>query len=120
MEVETILTAKGTSVSYVRPESPISEAVELMHEEKIGSVLVMENEKRQVLGILTERDIIGILAENGCVALEGTVADVMTRDVLACTSDCTLDSIISAISCTAEKAGYETKPSSSASGWEGS
>jgi CBS domain-containing protein len=95
VEVETILAAKGTLVSYVKPNSPVSEAIELMHKKKIGSVLVMENEKDQVLGILTERDIISIVAEKGCAALEGTIADVMTRDVVACTSDCTLDSIIS-------------------------
>ena len=94
MEAKTILAAKGASVSYVTPDTTISEAVELMYEKRIGSVLVMGNEEDQVRGILTERDIIRIVAEKSCTALQGTIADVMTRDVVACTSDCTLDSII--------------------------
>lgn len=95
MEVKKILAVKGTSVFYTKPDSLISEAIELMHQKRIGSVLVMENEKGQVLGMLTERDIIRIVAEKGCMALQVSVADVMTRDVIACTSDCTLDSVIS-------------------------
>lgn len=95
MDVKTILAAKGSSVIYVKPDSPISEAVKLMHEKKIGSVLVMEDEGDKVLGILSERDIIRIVAEQSCMALQGTVADVMTKGVVACTSDCTMDSIIS-------------------------
>lgn len=95
MEVRTILAAKGSSVFYVKPDSPISEAVKLMHDKKIGSVLVMESEEGRILGILTERDIIRVVAEQSCTALQGVVADVMTREIVACTSDCTMDSIIS-------------------------
>lgn len=95
MEVKNILAVKGTSVFYAKPDSPISEAIELMHKKRIGSVLVMENEKGPVLGMLTERDIIHIVAEKGCMALQVTVADVMIQDVVACSSDCTLNSIIS-------------------------
>lgn len=95
MEVKKILAVKGNSVFYAKPDSFIAEAIELMHKKRIGSVLVMDNEKGQVLGMLTERDIIRIVAEKGCMALQLTVADVMTQDVVACTSDCTLDSIIS-------------------------
>ena len=55
MDAEMILAAKRTPVVYVKPDSPVSEAVELMHEKGIGSVLIMENEEDQVLGILTAR-----------------------------------------------------------------
>ena len=95
MDVKTILAAKGASVFFVKPDSPVSEAVKLMHKRGIGAVLVMENEEEQIVGILSERDIIRAVAEQNCMALQGTVADVMTRDVVACTSDCTVDSIIS-------------------------
>ena len=95
MDVKTIVRAKGDSVFYVKPDSPISEAINLMHEKRIGSVLVMESEDDQILGILSERDIIRIVAEQSCTALQGVVADVMTRDIMACTSDCTMDAIIS-------------------------
>jgi CBS domain-containing protein len=95
VDVKTILATKGSRVFRVKPDSPISEAVQLMHEKKIGSVLVMEDEGSKVLGILSERDIIRVVAEQSCTALQGTVADVMTRDLMACTSDCTMDTIVS-------------------------
>ena len=95
MDVKTLLLAKGSPVFHVKPDSPITDAVKLMHDKKIGSVLVMEDKDSKVLGILTERDIIRIIAEQSCMALQGTVADVMTQKLVACTSDCTMDSIIS-------------------------
>lgn len=95
MDVKAILRAKGVSVFYVKPDSPVTDAIKLMHEKRIGSVLVMEGEEDRVLGILTERDIIRVVAEQGGMGLQGTVADAMTRDMVACTSDCTMDSVIS-------------------------
>jgi len=95
VEAKTILAVKGNSVFHVKPDSPISEAVRIMHEKKIGSVLVMESEEGPVLGILSERDIIRIVAEHSCTALQGVVADVMTREIMACTADCTINTIIS-------------------------
>lgn len=94
MDVKTILTVKGAAVFSVKPDSPISDAVKLMHEKKIGAVLVIDDEGDNVRGILSERDIIRVIAKEDCNALQGVVADAMTRDVIACTSDCTMDSVI--------------------------
>ena len=94
MDIKTVLMAKGTSVFSVKPGASVSEAVKLMHDKRIGAVLVLEDDGGRILGILTERDIIRVVAEQGSTALHGTVADVMTRDVVACTSECTLDSVI--------------------------
>ena len=98
MDVKTILTVKGGSVLHVKPDSPISEAIKLMHDKRVGSVLVMENEGGEILGILSERDVIRIVAEQSCTALQGVVGDVMTRDIVACTSECTVDTVISGMS----------------------
>jgi len=95
MDVKTILAAKGSSVFSVKPDSPVSEAIKLMHHKKIGAVLVREDEGARVHGILSERDVIRLVAEQGSNALQATVADVMTRDLVACTSDCTVDAVIS-------------------------
>lgn len=94
MDVKTILTAKGAAVFSVKPDSPISDAVKLMHEKRIGAVLVIDDDGDKVRGILSERDIIRVIAMESCSSLQGIVADAMTRDVIACTSDCTMDSII--------------------------
>ena len=95
MDVKTVLKLKGPVVYSVKPDSPISEAVMLMHEKGIGSVLVMEDDGGKIQGILSERDIIRTVAENTCTALQGLVKDVMTRKVMACTGDCTIGTVIS-------------------------
>ena len=92
MDAKTILAAKGAAVFSVKPQSPISDAVELMHEKRIGAVLVIDDGDR-VRGILSERDIIRVVAEQSCTALQGAVADVMTRDVMACTSDTNAEAV---------------------------
>ena len=75
----------------MRPDSTTSEAVKLMHETRIGAVLVMEDDGGKIRGILSERDIIRVVAEHTCTALQGVVGDVMTRKVIACTADYTID-----------------------------
>ena len=94
MDVKAILRLKGSAVYSVKPDAPISEAVELMHEKRIGAVLVMEDDEGKIQGILSERDIIGMVAQHTCTSLQGVVSDAMTEDVMACTADCTLDRVI--------------------------
>ena len=44
----------------VTPETPIHEVVQLMYEQKFGSVLVVDGEKKLV-GIVTTTDLLGVL-----------------------------------------------------------
>ena len=44
----------------VTPETPIHEVVQLMYEQKFGSVLVVDREKKLV-GIVTTTDLLGVL-----------------------------------------------------------
>lgn len=62
--VDSILQEKGKLVFSVAPDTTIVECLKLMAEKKIGSVLVMEDEK--VVGIFSERDYArrGILQGN--------------------------------------------------------
>ena len=83
MDVKTILAAKGGSAFFVKSDSPVSEAIKLMNDKRIGAVLVREDEEGR------------LVAEQGSNALQLTVADVMTRDLVVCTSECTMDAIIS-------------------------
>ena len=94
MDVSTILRAKGGSVFSVKPDSLVSEAITIMNDRRIGAVLVMEEEGAKVEGILSERDVIRLMAEQGCESFGVKVSDIMTTELLACTSDCTVDSII--------------------------
>jgi CBS domain-containing protein len=52
--INEILQSKGTAFVSVRPEATVFEAVQLMAEKNVGSVLVTEGD--QLVGIITERD----------------------------------------------------------------
>lgn len=95
MDVKTVLKVKGSAIYSVKPDSPVSEAVKLMYERRIGAVLVMEDDGGKIQGILSERDVIRTVAQHTCTALEKLAKDVMTRKVMACTADCTVDIVIS-------------------------
>ena len=98
MDAKTVLDAKGASVISVMPSDSVAEAVKLLHDENIGVLLVMAEQGDQIVGILSERDVVRVVAERGSKALEETVADAMTRDVVVCTSDSTMQVIISGMS----------------------
>jgi len=50
--------------------------------------------EREIAGIISERDIIRVLAEFGAAALEQPVGQVMTRKVVTCTRADTMSSIM--------------------------
>ena len=50
-----LLEAKGTDVASLGQEATVPDAVELMNDRHIGSVVVMEDER--IVGIFTERDV---------------------------------------------------------------
>jgi CBS domain-containing protein len=67
------------------PGDLVIKAARLMQSENIGSIPVIENEQtKNLVGIVTDRDLaLKILAE-GRAATSTTVEDVMTRDVVTC------------------------------------
>ena len=80
MKVRNILTTKGTTVITVRPEQSLQDAARLLAEYNIGALLVL-NEIGQVVGIISERDIIRKVALQAD-AFSRPVGQVMTEDVI--------------------------------------
>ncbi|GGC04679.1 CBS domain-containing protein [Oxalicibacterium flavum] len=63
MKVSEILKVKGNILFTVTPDSPILDAVNTMAEKDIGSLVVMEGGR--LIGMLTFREVISTLHENG-------------------------------------------------------
>jgi CBS domain-containing protein len=82
MTVRSILNTKGHQVMSVEPDARLSAAIKLLSENKIGAVLVMNQNRLE--GILSERDIVRVLGDRGAAVLEEPVAQVMTRKVVTC------------------------------------
>jgi CBS domain-containing protein len=94
MNVKTILAAKGHDVVLVQPQMTLSEAAQVMTENRVGAVVILGSEHR-IVGILSERDIVRALARRGAKALDEEVSQVMTREVMTCTEDETTARVMS-------------------------
>lgn len=80
MNVSRILAAKPKSVVTINPGKLVEEALSMLAEYDIGA-LVVTNEGEEVIGILSERDIVRYaIRETDVMALP--VADVMTKNVV--------------------------------------
>ena len=83
MLVASILQNKGNDVHTISPDALIANAVSMLKKHGIGS-LVVSSTGRDVTGILSERDIVGALAEQGGSLLARPVSDLMSPHVTTC------------------------------------
>jgi CBS domain-containing protein len=82
MTVRGILDTKGHQVVSVSLDAKVSAAVKILSQKRIGAVLVMNGSK--IEGILSERDVVRVLGEQGAGALDEPVKNVMTAKVITC------------------------------------
>jgi len=93
MLVRSLLKDKSGDVFTVSPEISVLEAARELREKRIGAVIVCDG-GGGIVGVLSERDIVRSLADQGEAALKGSVADLMTRDVKTCGLDDSIDEIM--------------------------
>jgi CBS domain-containing protein len=96
MTVDHILLSKGRHVVTIEPNRTLGEAAKLLSERKIGAVVVSDA-TRPVIGILSERDIVGAIAARGAAALEEPVSHSMTEKVITCTGHSGINEIMGII-----------------------
>lgn len=89
LKVKDLIRLKGSTVYCVDPDTTIMAALKLMTEKKIGAVPVMEN--KQVVGIITERDMARVVAEEAECSFDEPVKKHMTKHVFTATPDTTLE-----------------------------
>lgn len=78
--VGSLLAEKGSRVHSILPEQPVREAAALLKARRIGALLVL-NPDASIAGVLSERDIVLGLAEQGGQLLEQPVEAIMSRRV---------------------------------------
>jgi CBS domain-containing protein len=86
MSVAHILKQKGRDVVTAAPADTVKAVTETLARLKIGAVVILTGQGR-VEGIVSERDIVRVIAEKGPDALAHTVGDIMTRNVKFCSED---------------------------------
>ena len=78
--VNHLLDAKGRDVVSIAPDASVFEAIQLMADKTVGSILVMDGEK--MLGIITERDYARKVILKGRSSETTRVAEIMTCEIL--------------------------------------
>jgi CBS domain-containing protein len=85
MLIQDILEAKGRHICTIGPESTLADvAIELV-KKKIGSLLICRHDEQgetELLGIVTERDILYQFASEPDHSAEIPVSEVMTKNVV--------------------------------------
>lgn len=95
--VKAILDQKGRDVFTIGPQITLGEAASLLHEKKIGAIIVVGVEGK-IAGILSERDIVSSIARHGAECLAQPVASVMTSNVYRCNEDATVNQLMEMMS----------------------
>jgi CBS domain-containing protein len=78
--VNHLLDTKGRQVVSVHPDASVFEAIQLMADRAVGSLVVMEDER--MLGILTERDYARKVILKGRASESTRVSEIMSTDIL--------------------------------------
>jgi CBS domain-containing protein len=77
------LAAKGPqALLWIQPEATVHDAAELMDRHRVGSLLVLSD--AQVVGIVTERDILVRVVVPGLDPHRTAVRDIATTEVICC------------------------------------
>jgi CBS domain-containing protein len=92
MKVEAVLAKKGHEVATVNPTATLATVAQRLRLEGIGALVVLEG--GEVVGMVSERDVVHAFAEHRAAASEIKVAEVMTRNVITCRRDDSLTRIL--------------------------
>jgi CBS domain-containing protein len=91
MKVADILRVKGNTLYTVKPDQPLASATQIMAEKDIGSLVVMEH--GDLVGMLTFREVIVSIMQNGGQIGSMLVRKAMDDHPLTCTGETELDEV---------------------------
>ena len=93
MLVSQILREKGRDVLAISPGATLAEAARVLTKHRIGALIVRDQDGA-LSGIISERDVVRAMAEEGTAGLAFTVDSRMTRDVATCAQTDTIEEIM--------------------------
>jgi CBS domain-containing protein len=81
MLVSQILKHKGDLVFTASPHETVAAAAALLHSRHVGALVIVDDQDK-VIGILSERDVVRVVAEKGAAGLAQAVSSCMSREVI--------------------------------------
>ena len=91
MKVSDILRVKGNTLYTAAPDEPLANAINVMAEKDIGSLVVMDH--GDLTGMLTFREVIMCIVKNGGVVGDTLVRTAMDDHPLTCTLETDMDAV---------------------------
>ncbi len=91
--IKHLLDRKGRDIISVKPETSVLDAIRLMAEKGIGSLVVMEDQ--ELLGIMSERDYARKIIIKGRSSESTAVSEIMTANVFTTSSSETVSDCMS-------------------------
>jgi CBS domain-containing protein len=82
MRIADVLRRKGSIVATVGPEVTVAELLGKLAEHNVGALPVIDG--GNLIGIVSERDVVRRLHAGGAALLEARVVDIMTTEVTTC------------------------------------
>jgi CBS domain-containing protein len=83
--ISSVLIHKTSALWSIAPEATVFEAIKLMAEKNVGSLLVMSADK--LVGVITERDYTRKVALHGKTSKETRVREIMPQELFTVTTD---------------------------------
>ncbi len=93
MLISDVLKAKGDLVFTATPTETVGAVAAMLFARRVGAMVVVEGD-REVIGLVAERDIVRVVAEQGGVGLARPVAECMTREVSYANPCDTVDALL--------------------------
>jgi CBS domain-containing protein len=97
MKIEQLLIRKGTRIISVRMNETVETAARMLRRENIGAVVVKDvcgTEGDTIVGMLSERDVLRAIVDQGPAVLRKPVASLMSRPVISCSPKDDLEHVI--------------------------
>lgn len=90
MIVEQVLAQKGRDVYTISPSTTVAAAARLLHKNKVGCMVVID-QHGNIAGMFSERDVIHGIGLYDDQVFTMPVAELMTKDVITCAPSDTLE-----------------------------
>jgi CBS domain-containing protein len=97
MVLQDILALKGSAVHFLGPEVRLDEVARTLVERKVGALLICRTDvsgRREMLGIVTERDILYHCARSHLPLSAVPVTEVMTTTLITASPNDTVEQIM--------------------------
>jgi CBS domain-containing protein len=85
MRIADVLKGKGSAVTTVSPDAAVTEVLRFITEGNLGALPVVDGGR--IVGIVSERDVVRRLHQQGGAMLDARVSEIMTADVVTCSPD---------------------------------